>query len=82
MTIKERIEQAKQKEFISVEEVSLLLSIHPVTIYKKAAKNEVPGMVRVGRTLRFRRVVVLRSWGDREDRRLPSPHDPPPPSQP
>lgn len=67
MTIKERIEQAKQKEFLSVEEVSLLLTIHPVTIYKKAMKNEVPGMVRFGKTLRFRRAVVLQSWPRKSD---------------
>ena len=67
MTIKERIEQAKQKEFLSVEEVSLLLTIHPVTIYKKAMKNQVPGMVRFGRTPRFRRVVVLKDWPRKSD---------------
>ena len=68
MTIREKIERAKQEEFLTVEQVSLLLNFHRITIYKKAAKKEIPGLVRFGRSLRFKRVVVL-AWGDNLRRR-------------
>lgn len=62
MTIREQIEQAKQKDLLSVEEVSLLTGVAERTIYRKIQVRKIPGLVRFGRIVRFKRVVVLQDW--------------------
>lgn len=65
MTIKERIEAANQKEYITAEEVALLLGIHEITVYRNVKRQTVPGVMRFGRSIRFKRVVTLRNWPGR-----------------
>ena len=66
MTIKEEIEAAKAAELITVNQLALLSQYDPQTIYRKAKKNQIPGIVRYGRAIRFVRVVAL-AWGRRAE---------------
>ncbi len=68
MTIRERIDRAKQQESLKVEDLALLLNYHPVSIYRLAGRGKIPGMFRVGRSLRFKTRIIL-AWGERLDRR-------------
>ena len=63
-TIQERIEVARVQEFLTVEELALLIRLNPQTIYRKAKKGDIPGVVRFGRSIRFIRVSAL-AWGRR-----------------
>ena len=47
--------------FLKAEEIAKLLRIHINTVYEAAARDEIPGVVRVGRNVRFRRDAVL-AW--------------------
>lgn len=60
MTIRERIDEARVQELLTVEQMALLTQLKEQTIYRKAKKGDIPGVVRLGRTLRFHRVVALR----------------------
>ena len=64
MTIRERIEDAKAQELLTVDQLALLTQYDPQTIYRKAKRGEIPGIVRLGRGIRFNRVVAL-AWGNR-----------------
>lgn len=68
MTIRERIEEAKAAEMLTVNQLALLLQYDPQTIYRKAKKGEIPGLVRYGRAIRFVRIVALQ-WGQFHTRR-------------
>lgn len=61
MTIKQQLEQAKTAELLTVRQLALLSQYAPITIWRKAKKGEIPGMVRYGRSIRFVRTVAL-SW--------------------
>lgn len=61
MTIREQIEQAKVAELLTVRQLALLSQYTPLTIWRKAKRGEIPGMVRYGRSIRFVRVVAL-AW--------------------
>jgi len=58
-TIRERLNAAREQELLTVEQVALLSQYNPQTVYRKAQKGEIPGMVRFGRGIRFRRSQVL-----------------------
>lgn len=64
MTIQEQINAAKTAELITVNQLALMAQYDPQTIYRKAKRGEIPGIVRYGRTIRFVRVVAL-AWGRR-----------------
>ena len=68
MTIREQLERAKTAELITVEQLALLTQYNPQTIYRKAQKGEIPGLVRFGKGIRFHRVVALQ-WGNMHTRR-------------
>ncbi len=69
MTIREQIEAAKRAELITVQQLALLSQYDPQTIYRKAQRGEIPGVVRYGRTIRFVRVVAMEwSWRSQERR--------------
>jgi excisionase family DNA binding protein len=55
-------------EFLKAEELADLLRINRKTIYEAARRDEIPGAVRVGRLLRFRRDAVL-AWMHAGDHR-------------
>jgi excisionase family DNA binding protein len=46
---------------LTVPQVARLLGMTPKAIYHRAERGQLPGMVRVGRSLRFRRADLLRS---------------------
>ena len=48
-------------EFLKAEEVAELLRVNRKTVYEAASRDEIPGVVRVGRVIRFRRDAVL-AW--------------------
>ena len=58
-TIRERIESAKQQELLTVEQVALLSQYDPQTIYRKVWAAQIPGVVRFGWRIRFRRDAIL-----------------------
>lgn len=61
MTIKEELEKAKSAEMLTVRQLALLAQYDPQTIYRKAHRGEIPGIVRYGRGIRFIRVIAL-AW--------------------
>ncbi len=48
-------------DFLKAEEVAALLRIDRKTVYEAAKRHEIPGVIRLGRVLRFRRDAVL-AW--------------------
>lgn len=58
-TIRERIQLARAQELLTVEQAALLSQYNPQTIYRKAQRGQVPGMVRFGRGIRFQRSIFL-----------------------
>ena len=44
----------QDQRLISVLEVAYRANLHPATIYRKALRGEIPGLVRLGRTVRFK----------------------------
>jgi len=66
MTIREELEAAKSSELITVNQLALMSQYDPQTIYRKAKRGEIPGIVRYGRSIRFKRVVAL-AWGQRSE---------------
>jgi excisionase family DNA binding protein len=62
MTIRERIEQAKMREWITVEEFALLLGYDPQTVWRKVRRGDIPGVVRHGRTIRINRAEALSTY--------------------
>lgn len=61
MTIREEIEAAKSAELITVNQLALLSQYDPQTIYRKYKRGEIPGVVKYGRSIRFKRTVAL-AW--------------------
>jgi len=69
VTIKEQIAEAKAHELLTVEQTALLLQYSPKYLYRKAAKGEVPGMVRFGVGIRFSRAAIL-AWQHQRDHHI------------
>lgn len=46
-------------DILKAEEVAQLLRINRKTLYEAVQRGEVPGVIRIGRSLRFRRYAVL-----------------------
>ena len=61
MTIKEKIEAARQQDLLTVTQFALLAHYNPQTVYRKIDAGEIPGVVRHGRTIRLHRVTAL-AW--------------------
>ena len=66
MTIQERLDQARQHDLLTVEEVALITRYAEKHIYRKVAKNEIPGVQRFGRGIRFVRAEIM-AWQRRRD---------------
>lgn len=45
---------------LTVRDVALLLSVTPKAVYQMVHRNEVPGIIRVGKRLRFDCAVLLK----------------------
>lgn len=59
MTIREELDAAKSAELITVNQVALLSQYDPQTIYRKAKRGEIPGLIRWGRGIRFNKLAIL-----------------------
>lgn len=59
MTIKDQIEKAKAEEFLTADQLALLLQYGRVTIYRRARAGKIPGAIREGRSWRFIRADVM-----------------------
>lgn len=57
-SIKERIERAKQRDFITVEECALLVGVSERTIWRRLPA--IDRVVRDGRIVRLHRITALR----------------------
>lgn len=53
--------QTDLPKFLKADEVAKLLRVNRKTVYEAASRDEIPGVVRVGRVIRFRRDAVL-AW--------------------
>ncbi|EDM79573.1 hypothetical protein PPSIR1_21134 [Plesiocystis pacifica SIR-1] len=51
-------------EYLKAEELAALLRVSRKTIYEAVARGEIPGALRVGRLIRFRRDAVLEWLAD------------------
>jgi excisionase family DNA binding protein len=49
------------ERLVSALEMAYRAGLHPATIYRKAAKGEIPGLVKLGKTVRFKESAV-QSW--------------------
>jgi predicted DNA-binding transcriptional regulator AlpA len=58
MTVKERLEAAKQKDFITVEECALLVGVSERTIWRRL--KQMDRVVRDGRIVRLHRITAVR----------------------
>lgn len=65
MTIKEQIAEARQQDFLTVEQLALLTQYAPKSIYRKVSRGEIPGVVRFGGGIRFQRTITLRAFQPR-----------------
>lgn len=62
MTIQERIQGALACDLLTVEQLALIAQYHPMVIYRKVDRGEIPGVERTGpsrRWIRFRREIVI-----------------------
>jgi hypothetical protein len=59
MTIRDLIQNAKREEFITVTELALLTRRNPQVLYRICRRGEMPGMNRIGRTIRIHRATAI-----------------------
>ena len=72
MTIREQIEQARQQEFLTVEQAALLTQYHPYSLYRLIAQGRI-AVLRIGRSVRIPRSAIrpLRAQHPRADSTMP-----------
>ncbi len=56
-------------DLLTVDELAAILRMNPKSVYRYVAERKVPGVVRIGRTMRFNREVVLRWLAGQTDNR-------------
>lgn len=59
-TIRERIERARQLEYVTLEECCLLVSVSKSTVRRRLPKLGAADLLRDGRIVRVRRVAFVR----------------------
>lgn len=59
-TIRAQIDFAKQQEFVTIEQLALLLQVSPQTIRRRLARF--PQVIRTGHTIRIHRISGIGSW--------------------
>lgn len=60
LTIRERLDRARQLEYVTLEECCLLVSVSKSTLRRRLPKLDAADLIRDGRIVRVRRVAVLR----------------------
>ncbi len=66
-TIREQLQSAMVDDLVTADQVALICKYSTPTILRKAKKGEIPGVVRFGNSVRFRRVVVF--WWMRHNKK-------------
>lgn len=66
MTIRQLLARIRVEEYLTADEVALLLRYDVETIRRKASRGDIPGAVKHGRTYRFLKVAVLQEMNRRE----------------
>ncbi|PRP92170.1 Helix-turn-helix domain protein [Enhygromyxa salina] len=56
-----KAEFSELPEFLEATEVAALLRVNRNTVYEAVQRDEIPGVVRIGRVLRFRRDAII-AW--------------------
>ena len=51
-------------DFLSIDEAAALLRVNRNTLYEAAQRNELPGVVKIGRILRVRRSALMESMSE------------------
>lgn len=64
LTIRERLERARQAEFVSVADLALLLSCSEELLYRRIGLGQLAGVKRIGRLIRIHRETALASIDD------------------
>lgn len=54
-----------EPDFITVDELALLLRCNPKTAYAAIDRGEIPGVLRLGRAIRIRRAALI-NWDGKE----------------
>ena len=54
-----QVEQVDGPEFLTVDEAAELLRVNRKTLYESIRAGQVPGIVRLGRVLRIRRIALV-----------------------
>ncbi len=59
-----------EKEFITVRSLAKLLSISEQTTYRLARENKIPGIINIGKSIRFNKIALvewLQNGGTKND---------------
>lgn len=59
MNSKNRGVRVAAHDFLSIDEAAVLLRVNRNTLYEAAKRNELPGVVKIGRILRVRRSALM-----------------------
>jgi predicted DNA-binding transcriptional regulator AlpA len=62
MTIRDLIERAKHEEFVTVMELAALTRRSPQAVWRAIRAGRVPGVHRIGRSIRLHRATAIGSF--------------------
>lgn len=60
--IREAIDLARSQEFVTIEQLALLLQVSPKTVWRRVKAGKVKGVAREGRLVRINRVIAVHHW--------------------
>lgn len=59
MTIAQTLDRARREEYLTVIQFAALCQYDPQTIYRKIRDGQIPGIVRLGRSIRIVKRIAL-----------------------
>lgn len=60
--IRDAIDLARSQEFVTIEQLALLLQASPQTVWRRIKAGKVKGVLREGRFVRINRVIAMHHW--------------------
>lgn len=60
MTLHDALHSARVEEYLTVQELAAIVRYAPQTMWRKIRRGEVPGVERLGRSIRIHRAHALR----------------------
>lgn len=60
--IRDAIDMARSQEFVTIDQLALLLQVSPKTVWRRVKAGKVKGVAREGRLVRINRVIALHHW--------------------